>query len=817
LFQTALQDARYALRLLRRSPAFTCIAALSLAIGIGANTTIFSVANALLLRPLPGLTRADRLVDIGRTQNGHGFDTTGYPNYRDVRERTTLLSGVYAIRLEPLAMSLSAAGGAERVYGTLVSGNYFSVLGTRAVRGRLFTDADDKPESAAATVISYELWQRSFAGNASIVGKTITITGKPYAVIGIAPAGFQGTTLLRSDLWLPLSAQDAQGAGGADMFTDRRVVWLAMGGRLKDSVTLQQADAELRSIGVALAREYPDANANRGLRVAASAMVPGRISFVAAFLGLLMAIVGLVLAIACVNVAGMMLARASARRREIAVRLAMGAGRGRLIRQLLTETTVLFSVGCLAGLLLTQWLTSLLLSVLPQIPFPLGLEIGVDWRVVSFAVGISLVAAVLSGLAPALQSSRPNLVPSLKADGLDGGPSRLRLRNAFVVGQVTLSLLLVLAAGLFLRALGHAAAIQPGFDQSNVDVVTLDFSLAGYDDAAGQRFARNLLERATALPGARSAVLAIDLPLDGDRMSLGMLRVPGTPRDDTRQDVAPTDWNIVTPGFFRSLDVRLLRGRDFSESDTATSPRVAIVNEALARQFFGTSDPIGRSLEVDMPFGGSGDRLTIVGVAANAQMISLGGDATPYVYVPFAQHYNPRMSLLVKTAGGTVIPQVRALVREMNSNLPVTTAMPLTEVTAIGLIPQRIAASVAGTLGIVGLLLAAIGIYGVTSYGVSRRTREIGIRMALGADRRAVVRLVLRQAMHLAAIGVAIGLAAGAAASQLLRSLLLGISAIDPVTFGGAALLFSVIALAASYVPARRATRVDPMVALRTE
>jgi predicted permease len=817
LFQTAIQDARYALRLLRRSPAFTCIAALSLAIGIGANTTIFSVANALLFRPLPGLARADRLVDIGRTQNGHGFDTTGYPNYRDVRERTTLLSGVYAIRLEPLAMSLSAAGGAERVYGTVVSGNYFTVLGSRAVRGRLFTDADDKPESAAATVISYELWQRSFGGDPSIVGKTITITGKPYAVIGIAPPGFQGTTLLRSDLWLPLSAQNARGAGGADMFSDRRIVWLAMGGRLKDGVTLQQADAELRSIGDALAREYPVANANRSLRVAASAMVPGRISFVAAFIGLLMVIVGLVLAIACVNVAGMMLARSAARRREIAVRLVMGAGRGRLIRQLLTETTVLFSAGCVAGLLLTQWLTSLLLSVLPQIPFPLGLEIGVDWRVVTFAVGISLVAAVLSGLAPALQSSRPNLVPSLKTEGLDGGPSRLRLRNAFVVGQVTLSLLLVLAAGLFLRALGHAAAIQPGFDQTDVDVATLDFSLAGYDDTAGQRFARNLVERATALPGARSAVLALDLPLDGDRTSLGMLRLPGTPRNDTRQDVAPTDWNIVTPGFFRSLDVRLLRGRDFSESDTPASPRVAIVNEALARQFFGTADPIGRSLEVDTPFGGSADRLTIVGVAANAHMISLGGDTTPYVYVPFAQHYNARMSLLVKTTGGTVIPQVRALIREMNSNLPVTTAMPLTEVTAIGLIPQRIAASVAGTLGIVGLLLAAIGIYGVTSYAVSRRTREIGIRMALGADRRAVVRLVLRQAMNLAAIGVAIGLAAGAAASQLLRSLLFGIRAIDPVTFGGAALLFTVIALAASYIPARRATRVDPMVALRTD
>jgi putative ABC transport system permease protein len=312
-------------------------------------------------------------------------------------------------------------------------------------------------------------------------------------------------------------------------------------------------------------------------------------------------------------------------------------------------------------------------------------------------------------------------------------------------------------------------------------------------------------------------VLAVDLPLDGGRMSFGMLRRPGDARQDERRDVAPTDWNIVTPGFFRTLGVRLLRGRDFTDADTATSTKVAIVNAALARQFFGDADPLGRVLEVDTPFGGSAGRRTIVGVADDARMVSLGDEGLPYVYVPLTQQYHARVSLLVKTSGATVIPQVRALVHDMNANLPVTTAMPLSEVTAIGLVPQRVAASVAGTLGLVGLLLAAVGIYGVTSYSVSRRTREIGIRMALGADQRTVLALVLRHGLRLTAIGLVIGLACGAAASQLLRSLLFGVSAVDPIAFAGATALFAAIALVASYVPARRATRVDPMIALRTE
>ena len=814
MLETWIQDARYALRLLRRSPLFTATAALSLAIGIGANTTIFSVASAMLLRPLPGLADADTLVDIGRTRDGRGFDTVSYPTYQDVRERATTLSGVFALRLEPQPMSLAGADSAESVYGTAVSGNYFTVLGTQPRLGRLFTDDDDRRDSAAI-VISHELWQRRFGSDPSIVGREITVSGSPRTVIGIAPAGFQGTTLLRSDLWVPLTAR-AGGPGGVDLLTERRAVWLFMGGRLKPGVAVQQARAELNAIAEALTREHPVAMRNTGLAIAPSSVIPGRINMVSGFLALLMGIVSLVLLIACVNVAGMLLARAAARRREIAVRLAIGAGRARLVRQLLTETTVLFGAGCAIGLVISGWLTSLLLAVLPSLPMPLGVDITTDWRVITFAILLSFLAAIVSGLVPALQASRPELVPALKVQGQGGGSSRLRLRNAFVVGQITLSLLLVIAAGLFLRALGHAASIEPGFDQTGVEVISTDLSLAGMNTEQGQLFAKNLIERTRALPGVRSAALAVDLPLDGGRFSFGQLRLPGA-TETTPAGTAPTDWNLVTPGFFSTMGVTLLRGRDFTDADTAGAPRVGIVNQALARRLFGNDDPLGRQLEVVTPMSRNAERITIVGVAADARFVSLGEAASPYFYAPLSQQYMSRVALLVKHGGRSAIPQVRAMLREMNPNLPVTTAMGLDQVTALGLIPQRIAASVAGALGSVGLLLAAIGIYGVTSYSVSRRTREIGIRIALGADRSNVLKLVLRQGLLLAVIGVAIGLACAAAASQLLRSLLYGVSALDPLTFAGTTVLFILIALAATYLPARRATRIDPMVALRVD
>ena len=816
MLETVWQDARFAVRMLRKSPLFTLTAALSLAIGIGANATIFSVGSAMLLRPMPGVGASHRLVDIGRHRGNDDFDTVSYPNYLDVRDRATSFTGIYAHTLEPAPMSLTIDGQAQRIYGGLVTGNYFDTVAVRPELGRLLRREDDGvPGSDAVAVLSHDLWTTRFGSDPAAVGRQVTINGSPFAIVGVTPRGFQGTTLMKVDLWVPMSMLTSAMPSRSDqLFTSRGATWLFMGGRLRDGATIDQANAELATIAAALEREHPATNARMGFKAHPVAVIPGITKIVAGFVGLLMAIVTLLLLIACVNLAGMLLARGAARGREIAVRLAIGAGQGRIARQLLTETAVLFVAGAAAGLALSQWLTALLLSVLPQLPVPLYVEISTDWRVVLFTVMMSLVASVVCGLAPALQARRTSLVPSLKGESGGGQPAKLRLRNVFVVGQVTLSLVLVIAAGLFIRALDHAASTPTGFDQRNVDVVALDLSLARYDQTTGRTFIDELLRRTRALPMVESAAVAVDLPLDGGNMGFGALKVPGAPGGRSNGDI-DADWNLIAPGFFDTLDMRLARGRDFEAGDSAGGPPVIIVNEAFARAAWPDGDAVGRQVESDAF--GERAQLTVVGVAADARMRSIGEPPRPYVFLPIAQLYEGSIKLLVKTRGQTAATEIRSLVRAMNPNLPVTETLPLADVTAIGTIPQRIAGAISGTLGVVGLLLAAIGIYGVTSYAVNQRTREIGIRVALGADQRTVMRLILSQGLALAGLGVLIGVALAGAAAQLIRGLLYGVSGLDPIVFGSAALGFTAIAVVASYIPARRALAIDPMVALRNE
>jgi predicted permease len=819
MFDSWLQDLRYAVRLLRRNPLFALTAVLSLAIGIGANTTIFTIANALLFKPPLGVADASRLVDVGRSQDGQGFDNDSYSNYLDIRARNTVFSGMYAYRLGPEPLSLSGKDGAERIYGEMVSTNYFNVLGTPPHIGRLFTSDDsEQPGATPLAVLSHRFWMRRFNSDPAIVGQTLVLNGRPFTVIGVTPEGFHGTTVLTSDLWVPVNmVGELASRLPPAILTSRESAWLVMGARLKPGVTVGQAQAELANIGRALEQEFPDANRGKGLRVVASSPVPGDGAPVAAFMAVLMAIVMLVLAIACANVAGVLLARATTRRREIAVRLAIGAGRGQLIRQMLVESTLLFLIGGSGGLVLARLMTGALLSLLPAVPLPIDVTLALDGRAVVFTLTLSLVAAILSGLAPAFHASRAEVAGALKSD-TQGGPERIWLRHAFVVSQVALSIVLVVGAGLFARALQRASEIDPGFDPHGVELATLDLSLGGYTADTGRVFARELIRRVRETPGVQAAALSAVMPLGDRGIGLGGLAVPGVePRNGRR--FFDVDWNVITPGYFATMKMALLTGRDFSDADREGTPSVVIVNETAARQWWPRQDALGKTLlqETGRPDAPDAVRtLTVVGVARDSKYRNLGEDPRPFVYVPIEQQYMSRTVIAARSAHGQRLAgELRALLASMNPNLPIVQALTFDAYAQLGLLPQRIAASVAGSLGLVGVLLAAIGIYGVTAYMVSSRTREIGIRMALGAERASVVRMVLRQGLTLTMIGAAIGLAVAAAASRLLGSLLFGVGATDPLTFIGSTLLFVVVGAAACYVPARRATAIGAMDALR--
>jgi predicted permease len=510
---------------------------------------------------------------------------------------------------------------------------------------------------------------------------------------------------------------------------------------------------------------------------------------------------------------------------EIAVRLAIGAGRGRLIRQMLVESSLLFLIGGAAGLVLARGLTTTLVSLLPALPLPLDVSLALDARAVGFTLALSLGAAVLSGLAPAFHASRAEVVGGLKADA-QGGPERMRLRNAFVISQVAFSIVLVVGAGLFGRALQRAATIDPGFDPRDLELAFLDLSLSGYTETTGPAFAQQVVERVRALPGVRNATVSAMMPLGMGRMGLGGLSLPGAAIPTDRREPPPpgwlkADWNVVEPDYFKTMRMSLVAGRDFTAADRAGAPYVVIVNETAARQMWPNQDPLGKVLVHHLDRRGTSDSLRpmiVVGVAKDAKYAFLGEEPTGFVYVPMQQQYIPRTTIVARASGGRrLAADIRSLLASMNPNVPVVNAQTFEEYASLGLIPQRIAASVAGSLGVIGLLLAAIGIYGVTAYMVTSRTREIGIRIALGARRGSVVRMVLRQGMILTLIGAAIGLVLAAAASRLLGSLLFGVGPTDPISFAGAAMLFVVIGLAACYAPARRATEIDAMEALRYE
>jgi len=806
------QDLKYAARMLIKSPGFTLVSVLTLALGIGANAAVFTLVNEMLLRPLPGIGHPEQLVDIGATQEGSGFDNLSYLNYLDYRDRNRTMTGMAGYGFEPMAVSLSEAGSAQRAYASLVTGNYFSVLEVKPAAGRFFLEAEDTAAGTdAVAVLSYGFWQRQCRGDAGVVGGDLRINGQRVRVVGVAPEQFHGTTPMAPDVWFPMHQWSLVRPGNTAL-QDRRAVFMMAFGRLKPGATLSNARADLGTIAQALAREFPEINRGKGIAAMAAGLIPGEMRLVVAgFLALLMAFVALVLLIACFNVTGMLLVRANQRRREVAVRVAMGASRWRIARQMLVEGAMLFTLGGAAGVLSAAWMRDLLLAFVPELPVPLQLQLNLDWRVLGFALGLSLLSGMLASLAPALQNSHTDPMVTLKEES-GGSPRRIRMRNALVMGQMAVTLILLVCGGLFARSLQRAARVDPGFDIQNLQIVGLDLSLAGMKEPEGLPFAEELLRRTQALPGVRSASLMWDLPLDGGGGSFGGVRASGGA--DPEMDA---DWNVVTPGYFANLGIPLLRGRDFASADGPATTAVAIVNETLAARLWPGIDPVGQRLENPEP-----DEptrvLQVVGVARDQKYRTLGEAPRNFVYVPLRQSYRSGLNLAIRTEAGTpVVPAVRALLRSMNPYLPILHAQSMEEVAGVGLLPQRLAGWVAGCLGLLGMLLAGTGLYAVTAFSTLQRTREIGVRMALGAQRREVLRSVLWQGMRLALAGMAVGLTVALAATRWLGSLLFGITPQDPLVLGLVTAALVVVALLACYLPARRAAKVDPMIALRYE
>lgn len=806
-----IQDLRFGARMLINKPAFTIIAVLSLALGTGANTAIFSFVNALLLRPLP-IERPSELVSFNNAEARQAFPNFSYPNYKDFRDRNDVFSGLIGYRFTPL--SLSHDGINERVWGYEVTGNYFDVLGVNTILGRIISPDDDRVAGASpVAVMSYKCWQR-FGADQSIIGKDVIVNGRNFTIVGVAPRGFSGTEVIsQPDLWFPMAMQ-AQLETGSNWLDDRESNNIFVQGRLKPGVSVAQAQTALNSIAADLEREYP--YINQGKRVELSP--PGLIGLamrgpVMGFSGLLMGIVGLVLLLACINLANLLLARAADRRREIAVRLALGATRFRLVRQLLTESLMLAFCGGALGLLPASWLVNLASNFKVPPTIPLAFEIHIDYRVFIFTFLLSIGAGVLFGLLPALQATKTDLVPALKDEPSFGGHRGSLLKSSLIVFQIALSLILLVGGGLMMRSLKQAQAINLGFEPKNSIEVAFDLRLQGYESAQGKEFQKRVLDRVRALPGVQTAGIADMIPVDL-HFSRAAVFIEGQAPERTANTPSSMT-NRVGPQCFQAMGTRLLAGRDFTEQDDEKSQRVAIVNETFARRFFPGEDPIGKRFSLRRA---DGAKNQIVGVVEDGKYSGLNESPKPFVARPVWQSDVGATSVIVRTEGDPrrLIGAVSREVSDLDPHLPISSNT-LVGKLDVPLLPARLGASVLGGFGVLALALAAIGIYGVISYAVSTRTHEIGIRMALGAEKADVLKLVLGQGLKLTLIGIGIGFAVALGLTQFMKAILFGISATDPLTFAFASVVLGAVALLACYLPARRATKVDPMVALRHE
>ena len=811
--ETLWKDIIFSFRLMRRRPGLTLVILLSLGLGIGVNMTIFTFVNAILLQPLPGVAQQDRLVEVYTSYaSGMKFGAVSYLDYKDLRDRSQAFDGLLAQRLTLL--NLNNNGENEIVPAALVSGNYFSVLGVDPARGRFFAPEEDQtPNANAVAVVSHGLWQRRFAGDPDLVGKTLSINAHNFTIIGIVPERFAGANIgLAPDVWIPLMMQTVAMPG--DRLKERGVRWLELVGRLKPGVSVAQAQAGLSGIAAQMLQENPVSNRGTSANVVRLGQgTAGVQSTLTPILTLLMIIVVLVLLLACFNVANLLLARATSRRKEVGIRLAMGASRRRLVHQLLTESVVLAVLGGLVAFPLAYYASRLLLAYRPATSFPVTINPTLDWTTLVFALVISLLTGFVFGLVPATQTAKPVLLPALKDDTMVGGYRKSRLRNLFVVAQVAISFVLLIGAGLFIRSLLQARNSSPGFESHNLLIATVDVGLGGYDKQRGTVFYQQLLERVGGLPGVRSATYAKAIPLDITGTQQIAISFPG--QEAAQQRALNMDYNIVTPKYFETMGIPLLQGRDFYQRDTAESPGTVVVNEAFARRFWQGQSPIGKQLLL----AGNKAPLEVIGLAKNSKYYGWREDGLPFIYLPFAQTYRPGMTLLVNSVGdpATMVKSVRDLVRDLDRGVPIINVRTMTEHLGVALFEMQAAAVMLTFFSLLALALATVGLYGMIAHNVNQRKREIGIRMALGAQRSDILKLVLKEAMFLTLTGLIIGIGLAAGLSQLVSSLLYNVSTLDLTTYGLVALLLAVVAFLASFLPAREAIKVEPIKALRYE
>ena len=810
-----IQDIRYALRVLNNSRGFAGLVVLMMAIGIGVNTAVFSLANGILFRQLP-VENAEELVRVGHTEEGQGFLNFSYPEYRYLRSGNDVFTDM--LTYQPMSVSIAADGQSEVMQAEIVSGNYFSLLGVSPQTGRGFLDEEDiTPGTHPVTVISDGLWRRLFGADPGVIGRSIRINGHSFTLVGVAPEDFNGTFVgFAIDLWIPVMMQEqvmpfGTSEGSLERMEDR---FLILMGRLKDGLTIEDARPAMATLGRQLALSFPDTNEDRGIVVApGNGAHPGITGPLGALMTLLMVVVGLVLLIACANVAGLLLARSSARRREIAIRRSLGAGRRRLIQQLLTESMILSIAGALAGLLTGVWLARFLMSLRLPTSVPISFDTSLDSTVLLFTLGASLLSGIVFGLVPALSASKPDMLEALDDGAPVGGRRRHRLRNLLVVGQVAVSLILLIGAGLLVRGLGNSQSIDPGFDADDVTVMSLEPNLIGYSPERGWDFYRDLLEGVSSSPGVDSLSLAGWTPL-GDRGTSVGVEVEGR-SPGPGLDAFSIRYNVIGPDYFETMRIPIVRGRDLTFEDRETSPSVALINETMAGSFWPGEDPLGKTFGVVS----EETQWQVVGVVADSKYRSLSEPRQSYIYFPYIQRSTMDLTLHVRSADGasSVLSSIEAVLEDLDPELPVSAKGTLREAMAWSLVPARLAAIVVGTSGIVALLLAATGLYGLISFTTEQRTREIGVRMALGARRSDVLKTVIRQGMVLTVCGEIAGIAGALAATRILSNFLFGIDPADPLTFVGIVSLLGLVSLLACYFPAHRATRIDPMKAIRHE